>query len=161
MSDEHWPALPYDEWKDTYATLHLWSQVVGKIALSQAPAINHSWGIALQLTARGLATRALPHGDRTFQIEFDFIDHALDIRTSDGDRRRLPLEPRAVAAFYSQVTRLLEQMALPVKIWPVAVEIPTPIRLDSDTEHRSYDAEYAQRFWRILLQIERLLTASR
>lgn len=161
MSDERWPPLPYDEWKDTYATLHLWSQIVGKIALAQAPALNHSWGIALQVTARGLATRALPHGDRTFQMEFDFIDHALEIRASDGDRRRLPLEPRSVSDFYAQVMQLLEQMTLPVKIWPVAVELPSPIRLDSDTEHRSYDAEYAQRCWRILLQIECALSAAR
>lgn len=161
MSDERWPPLRHDDWKDTYATLHLWSQIVGKIALAQAPAINHSWGIALQVTARGLATRALPHGERAFQMEFDFIDHALDVRTSDGDQRRLPLHPRPVAEFYRAVMTLLDEMRLPVKIWPVAVELPAPIRLDTDTEHRSYDPAYAHRFWHILLQVERAFSASR
>jgi hypothetical protein len=161
MNDERWPPLRYDEWKDTYATLHLWSQVVGKIALAQAPALNHSWGIALQVTARGLATRALPHGTRAFQMEFDFIDHALEVRTSDGERQMLPLEPRPVAEFYSAVMRLLDEMKLPVKIWPVAVELPQPIRLDTDTEHRSYDPAFAHRFWHILVQVERAFSESR
>jgi hypothetical protein len=161
MNDERWPALPYDAWKDTYATLHLWSQIVGKIALALAPPINHSWGIALQLTSRGLITRTLPHGDRALTIEFDFIDHKLDIRTSNGDSRSLPLEPRTVAAFYDEVMRLLRELSLDVKIWPVAVELPEPIRLDRDTEHRSYDAEAVTRFWRILLQVEHAFAASR
>src|SRR5262245_10795187 len=100
MSNDAWPALPYDEWKDTYATLHMWTQVVGKIALAQAPPLNHSWGIALQMSARGLATRVLPHGSRSFTIDFDFVDHVLVVRVSDGAVRTLPLVPRTVADFY-------------------------------------------------------------
>ena len=161
MADDRWPALRYDEWKDTYATLHLWSQIVGKIALDLVPPLNHSWGIAMQVTSRGLATRTLPHGNRAFTMEFDFIDHALDIRTSDGERRRIPLRAQPVAAFYSEVMQTLAEMSLPVRIWPVAVELPAPIRLDTDTEHHSYDAGAANRFWRILLQIDRVFTASR
>jgi hypothetical protein len=152
MTEERWPALPYDDWKDTYATLHLWSQVVGKVALALAPAINHSWGVAFQVTSRGLATRTLHYGDRSLTIDFDFIDHALVIRTSDGDRRTLPLEPQSVAAFYRNVLRTLEEMSLPVRIWPVAVEVPVPSRLDTDTEHHSYDPVFANRVWRILLR---------
>jgi hypothetical protein len=161
MPDERWPALPYDAWKDTYATLHLWSQVVGKVALALAPPINHSWAVALQVTSRGLATRTLAHTDRSFTIEFDFIDHVLVVHTSDGERRTLALAPRSVRDFYRDLMRMLQEMALPVKIWPMAVELPTPIRLDSDTEHHSYDPVFANRLWRILLQAERVFSASR
>jgi hypothetical protein len=159
--DDLWPALPYDAWKDTYSTLHLWTQIVGKIALAQAPPLNHSWGIAFQITPRGLATRTLPHGRRAFMMEFDFIDHHLAIRASDGAVRTIALEPRTVADFYREVLRTLASMALPVRIWPVAVELPAPVRLDTDTDHRTYDPEYARRCWRILVQIERVLTAAR
>src|SRR4029078_2017081 len=100
MTDELWPALPYDSWKTTYATLHMWTQVVGKVALAQAPPLNHSWGVALQVTARGLSTRTLPHGLRSFTIEFDFVEHVLLIRTSDGQSRTLPLASQTVATFY-------------------------------------------------------------
>jgi hypothetical protein len=156
-----WPALPYDAWKDTYATLHMWSQVVGKVALAQSPPINHSWGTALGVTARGLATATLPHGDRSFTIAFDFIDHQLLIDTSDGDRRSLPLEPRSVAEFYRIVIGMLQEMRLPVKIWPVPVELPSPIPFEQDTGHHSYDPESAHRFWQILLEVHRVFTRSR
>jgi hypothetical protein len=159
--EEVWPPLSYDEWKDTYATLHMWSQVVGKVALAQAAPINHSWGIAMQVTARGLATRPLPYGQRSFTIEFDFIDHQLVIRTADGDKRTLALEPRSVADFYREVMALLAAMALPVRVWPMPVEIPSPIRFDTDTIHHSYDPVLANRFWRILVQVERVFTQSR
>src|SRR4051812_25965792 len=119
MADERWPPLPYDGWKDTYATLHMWAQVVGKVALAQAPPVNHSWAIALHLTPRGLATRTLPHGARAFGIEFDFIEHQLVIRTSDGVTRSLPLIPRTVADFYREVMAMLRDMGLPVRIWPM------------------------------------------
>jgi hypothetical protein len=161
MPEDRWPALPYEAWRDTYATLHLWSQVVGKIALALAPEINHSWGVALHLTARGFSTRTLPHSGRTFTIEFDFIDHVLVVRTSDGDRRTLPLAPQPVRDFYRELMRTLQEMSLGVKIWPVAVELPVPIRLDADTEHHSYDPVYANRFWRVLLQVEPVFSASR
>ncbi len=151
-----WPELPYDDWKDTYATLHMWSQVVGKVVLAQAAPLNHSWGIALLVTARGLTTRALPHGSRSFTMAFDFIDHQLVIETSDGDRRRLPLAPRSVADFYREVMALLATMNLPVRIWPMPVEVPDPIRFDQDTVHQSYDPDWANTFWRILVQVERV-----
>jgi hypothetical protein len=161
MSDQLWPALPYETWKDTYATLHMWMQVVGKVALAQAPPVNHSWAIAMQVTPRGLSTRTLTHGRRTFSIEFDFIDHQLVIRASDGATRTLALAPRSVADFYREVMATLRDMALPVTIWPMPVEIPSPIRFDEDTAHASYDPEYANRFWRILLQVERVLNEAR
>jgi hypothetical protein len=159
--DDVWPALPHDRWKDTYATLHMWSQVVGKVVLAQAAPLNHSWGISLLVTARGLTTRALPHGTRTFTMAFDFIDHQLVIETSDGDRRQLPLEPRSVADFYRRVMDLLAAMGLQVRVWPMPVEIADPIRFDQDTIHHSYDPEWANRFWRILVQVERVFTSSR
>jgi hypothetical protein len=161
MTDELWPALPYEAWKDTYATLHMWTQVVGKVALAQAPPLNHSWAIALQVTSRGLSTRALPHGRRTFTIDFDFIDHQLSIHASDGSTRTLPLVPRSVADFYHDLMRTLREMALPVKIWPMPVEVPSPIRFDEDTVHNSYEQAHANRFWRILVQIERVLSDTR
>src|SRR4029453_12458886 len=161
MTTESWPALAYDAWKDTYETVHLWAQIVGKIALAQAPKLNHSWGIAFRVTPRGLTTLTLPHGNRSFTIEFDFIDHALVIRTSEGMVRSLPLGPRTVADVYRDLMDSLRAMGLPVKIWPVTVEIPTPIRLDQDTAHHSYDPEYVQRFWRILVQLERILNDAR
>lgn len=161
MSHDAWPALPYEAWKDTCATLHMWSQVVGKVALAQAPPLNHSWAIALQVTARGLATRALPHDRCSFTMEFDFIDHQLEIRTSSGDRRALPLGPRTVADFHREVMATLADMSLPVRIWPMPVEIPSPIRFDRDTSHHTYDPESANRFWRVLVQVERVFTRSR
>jgi hypothetical protein len=160
MTGELWPALPYDAWKDTYATLHMWTQVVGKVALAQAPPLNHSWGVALQVTARGLSTRTLPHHDRLFTIQFDFIEHQLVIRASDGETRTLVLRPQTVADFYRELMSTLDGMGLPVKIWPMPVEIPSPIRFDQDTVHHSYDPEYANRCWRILAQAARVLTAS-
>jgi len=161
MSGDVWPELPYEAWKETYATLHMWTQVVGKVALAQAPPVNHSWAIALQITARGLSTRTLPHGRRSFTIEFDFIDHQLIIRASDGATRALSLAPRSVADFYHEVMAMLRDMALPVKIWPMPVEVPSPIRFDEDTIHHSYDPEYANRVWRILVQSERVLNSAR
>lgn len=161
MSREHWPALPYEAWKDTYATLHMWSQIVGKIALAQAPPLNHSWAVAFRVTARGLETGLLPHGNRSFTIAFDFVDHRLVIRTSNGIHRVLPLAPRSVAEFYREVLTTLNEMELQVRIWPMPVEIPAPVRLDTDTVHRSYDPEYANRFWRILVQVHRVFMERR
>jgi hypothetical protein len=161
VSDDRWPALPYDAWKDTCATLHMWSQVVGKIALAQAPPLNHSWATTLVVTPRGLSTQALPHGHRSFEMEFDFVDHHLAIRASDGATRTLTLTARSVADFYRDVMDALGNMALPVTIWPMPVEIPSPIRFDEDTLHHSYDREYAHRFWRVLVQCQRVLNAAR
>lgn len=160
MADQ-WPPLPYHEWKETYATLHMWSQVVGKIALAHVPPINHSWGIALQLTARGLQTRPLPHGPHSFTIEFDLVDHRLLIERADGQRVALPLQSRSVADFYREVMTTMADIALPVTIWSMPVEIPSPIRFEQDTTHHTYDSEYANRLWRILVQVERAFTAAR
>src|SRR5262245_29284173 len=123
----------------------MWTQVVGKIALALMPPLNHSWGIAFQVTPRGLATRTLPYGARTFTIEFDFIDHQLVIRVSDGTIRTIPLAPQSVADFYRAVMNVLAELKLTVKIWPMPVEIPDPIRFDQDTVHHAYDPEYANR----------------
>lgn len=161
MAEARWPALPYGEWEDTYATLHMWSQIVGKIALASAPPLNHCWGSAMRLTARGLTTALLAHGERTFSIEFDFVDHRLLVDIIDGSVRTLPLAPRSVADFYAMLMDLLRAEGLATKIWPVAVEVPTPVRFTDDVEHRSYDAAYANRFWRILIEVERVFTASR
>ncbi|MGH8124715.1 MAG: DUF5996 family protein [Rhodanobacteraceae bacterium] len=158
--DACWPALPYDKWKDTYATLHLWSQVVGKIALALAAPLNHCWAVALRVTPRGLTTRPLPLGTRTFTIQFDFIDHQLLIRTSDGMTRTLTLRPCSVADFYRELLATLVAMRLPVKIHPMSTELPKPVRLDRDTQHHSYDPAYANRLCRILVQVDRVFTDS-
>jgi len=161
MTDDRWPALPYDAWQDTCATLHMWSQIVGKITLAQAPPVNHCWGIAFHLTTRGFITPLLSYGPRTFTIAFDFIDHLLVFQTSDGERRALTLEPRPVADMYRAIMATLRDLSMPVRIWPMPVEIPAPIRFDEDTGHHAYDPEYARRFWRVLLQVHRVFTDTR
>jgi hypothetical protein len=153
-ADELWPPLPYEAWKDTYATLHMWTQVVGKVALALAAPLNHSWAVALQLTPRGLSTRRLVNGARSFTME-------IEVRASDGMERRVALKPRTVADFYREVMTVLGAMGLGVSVWPMPVEIPSPIRFDEDTVHGSYDPGYANRWWRILMQIEDVLTRSR
>jgi hypothetical protein len=158
---ESWPPLPLDAWRDTYATLHMWTQVVGKVALALAPPLNHWWGVALQVTPRGLSTRPLPHSGRTFIIEFDFIEHELRIIASDGMTGGLALAPRTVADFYVDVMETLADMDLGVRIWPMPVEIPDPIRFDEDTIHASYDPAAAHRFWQILVECERVFSTAR
>jgi len=155
-----WPELP-PSWNDTYATLHMWTQIIGKIALAEAPPLNHCWSSALQLTARGLTTRPLPHGERTFTIEFDFIGHELVIATSDGLHRSLPLAPGTVALFYADVMRTLGDMQLPVRIWPMPVEVPNPVRFTDDCAHASYDRAHVEAFWRILARCERVFSRAR
>ena len=159
-ADACWPALPYEAWKDTYVTLHLWSQVVGKVALALAAPLNHCWGVALRVTPRGLTTRPLPYGTRSFTIQFDFVDHRLLVSTSDGVTHTLELKPRSVTGFYRALLDTLDDMGLPVKIRPTSTELPEPIRLDRDTEHHSYDREYVDRLRRILVQLDRVFTDS-
>jgi hypothetical protein len=159
--NEQWPSLPYDEWKDTYATLHMWTQIVGKIALASTPPLNHSWSVTLLMTPRGLITHTMTHAQRTFTMEFDFFDHQLVIRVSDGQVKTVALAPRSVASFYAEVMAALGALALPVKIWPMAVEIPVPIRLDTDETHRSYDPALANRCWTILSKVARVFEGSR
>ena len=158
---EPWPDLPYDSWKETCATLHLWTQVIGKIRLARSPWLNHSWHVPLYVTARGLTTSAIPYAPRTFDIEFDFVDHVLLLRSSDGATRELPLHPRTVADFYRTVMEVLEDMALPVIIDRVPNEIADAIPFDRDVAHSAYDPDSAQRFWRLLVQADRVFSQFR
>jgi hypothetical protein len=151
-----WPALPFAEWKDTAATLHMWTQIVGKIRLAQSPWTNHSWHVTLYLTARGLTTSPIPHGVSTFEIRFDFIEHELRILKSDGAVRVLKLRPQSVAKFYEDVMGALAELELPVSINVIPNEIENPVPFDRDEEHRSYDGEYANRFWHVLVQSDRV-----
>jgi hypothetical protein len=153
---QFWPALPFAEWQATAETLHMWTQIVGKIRLSLTPWVNHSWHVTLYLTSRGLTTSPIPHGLDTFELRFDFISHELRILKSDGARRVVPLQPQSVAEFYRAVMSVLEELALPVKIDLTPNELPDPIPFDRDEQHRSYDPEYANRFWRVLLQSDRV-----
>jgi hypothetical protein len=151
-----WPALPYGAWKDTCATLHLWTQIVGKVRLALTPWVNHSWHATLYVTARGLTTSPIPYERRVFQVDFDFLDHVLQIRTSDGTERRLPLGPRSVADFHDALFEALAELDIAVRIHGSPNEVPDPIPFREDREHASYDPDYAQRFWRALLQIDRV-----
>lgn len=153
---EAWPSLPYPEWKDTFETLRLWLQVVGKVRLVQSPWVNHQWHVTLYVTARGLTTSPIPHGVHTFQIDFDFVDHRLYIDGSDGRRRSFRLEPQPVSAFYRRVMQLLGELDLPVKINRKPNELPEAIPFDEDEIHAAYDPEYAGRFWRALVQADRV-----
>jgi hypothetical protein len=158
---EFWPSLPLAEWRDTCATLHMWTQVIGKIRLAQAPMINHWWQVPLYVTCRGVTTSPMPYGARTFQIDFDFLDHRLVIQTSDGPTDGLALRPCTVADFYAEVIQRLRALGLDIGIWTTPVEIPDPIPFERDREHGTYDPDYANRFWRILVQADRIFTAFR
>ena len=151
INPEPWPELPLEAWKDTYATLHMWTQIVGKVRLALSPRINHWWEVPLYVTARGLTTSPIPYQGGIFEIQFDFIHHQLLIRTSDDAERRMALAPRSVADFYGEFFRCLQSLDIQVKIWKMPVEITNPIPFDRDRQHASYDPEYANRFWRILV----------
>ena len=152
-----WPALPLAAWSETRDTLHLWLQIVGKIRLRLAPPQNHSWHSTLYVTSRGLSTRAMPHGDRTFEIDLDFIDHRLVVTASNGVRGGFALEPMTVAAFYERLMAELASLRLPVRISRRPNEVIDPIPFDRDDTHRSYDADAVHRFWRALVQMTRVL----
>ena len=156
-----WPPLALDDWRDTFATLRLWTQVVGKIRLASSPATNHWWNITLHLTSRGLTTTPMFHGARVFQIDLDLVDHRLAISTAEGDRLGFPLVSLSVAAFYRQTMRALRDLGLEVPIHAAPVELPEVVPFAEDEEHRTYDPEHANRFWRILLQVERVLSVFR
>ena len=151
-----WPALPFTEWQDTATTLHMWTQIVGKIRLTLTPWTNHSWHVTLYVTSRGLTTSPIPYGTWTFEIVFDFIDHELRILKSDGAARVLKLRPQSVAKFYGEVMNALADMELPVTINLRPNEIEKAIPFDQDEEHHAYDREYANRFWRVLVQSDRV-----
>jgi hypothetical protein len=158
---ETWPELDYDAWKDSCATLHLWTQIVGKIRLAHAPMLNHWWQVPLYVTSRGLTTSAMPHGARTFQIDFDFIDHRLRIAVSDGRGDSLPLSPRSVADFYAEIMARLCALDLETRLWTMPVEIADPIRFEDDRVHAAYDPEQVTRFWRALAQIDQVFAVFR
>jgi hypothetical protein len=151
-----WPPLPLEAWKDTYATLHMWTQIVGKVRLAQSPWVNHSWHVTLYVTPRGLGTGPVPYGTRTFDIDFDFMDHELTVRSSDGLGGRIVLKPQSVATFHSSLMAQLDELDLHVDIHRMPNEVPDPIPFDEDETHHAYDREYANRFWRILVQADRI-----
>jgi Family of unknown function (DUF5996) len=149
-----WPVLPFAAWKDTCATLHMWTQMVGKVRLRLTPLVNHYWNVPLYVSARGLTTSQIPYGERAFEIWFDFIQHRLVLETSDGIVKTIPLSPRSVADFYADFIAMLRSAGIDVTIWKMPVEVPNPIPFDQDRVHASYDPEFVGRFWRILLSVD-------
>jgi hypothetical protein len=154
-----WPELPWDAWSDTAATLHMWTQIVGKTRLALTPLQNHWWNVPLYVTARGLGTSAMAYKDDVLDIEFDLFEHVLRIRLGSGKNETLALAPKSVADFYREYFQCLDTLGIAVKIWPMPVEIQQPIRFDRDTEHSAYDREYAHRFWQILASAEKVFRA--
>ena len=152
-----WPALPLDSWQDTRATLHMWTQIVGKIRMRLTPLVNHYWNVPLYVTSRGLTTSRIPYGERSFELWFDFIQHQLVLDTSDGISKKLPLEPMPVSDFYAKCMTMLRSADINVSIWTMPVEIPDPIPFEKDQQHHSYDAASVQKFWRILLSVDAVL----
>jgi hypothetical protein len=152
-----WPELPLDVWQDTYATLHMWTQIIGKIRLMQAPHVNHWWQVVMYVTARGLTTSPIPFGERTFEIDFDFVDHQLIVRTHEGANRSFSLVARSVAGFYRELTEALRSLGIDIGIWTTPVEVPERVPFEEDDLHASYDPEYAQRCGRVLVQVDRVL----
>jgi hypothetical protein len=155
-TEQDWPALPLEEWQATYSTLHMWTQIVGKIRLTLTPLVNHFWNVALYVNTRGLTTSPISFHGRTFEIQFNFVQHRLEIRTADAERA-FALSPMSVAAFYKELFSLLRQLGIDVQINPKPQEVPNPIPLDQDDTHASYDPEYANRLWRILRSTEIVL----
>ncbi|MFA0812935.1 DUF5996 family protein [Microbulbifer epialgicus] len=151
-----WPDIPFDQWSETAATLHMWSQIVGKIRLARTPWTNHSWHVPFYVTSRGLDTSPIPYDGRAFSIEFDFIDHLLLIQTTDGDSLPITLKPQSVADFYREVVGAMKELGLSVKIYTTPSEIPNGIPFEKDIEHCHYDQVFATRFWRALVQIDRV-----
>ncbi len=146
-----WPALPLASWQDTYTTLHMWTQMVGKVRLALAPPVNHWWHVPLYVNARGLTTSAIPYRGSAFELQFDFAEHQLQLRLAGGQVHVLPLAPRSVAEFYREFLALLGAAGIEVKIWPMPVEVPDPIPFDQDQQHAAYDRAAVEKFWRILV----------
>jgi hypothetical protein len=151
-----WPDLPYEAWRETCSTLHLWTQIVGKVRLAQTPWLNHGWHVPLYVTTKGLTTSPIPHGSRFFELEFNFIEHVLEIALSDGSSRQIALRAEPVALFYNTLMRTLAEAQVPVIINEHPCEIKDATAFSKDLSHASYDPEYAQRFWRVLLQVDRV-----
>ncbi len=152
-----WPALPLSSWQDTCETLHMWTQIVGKVRLALTPLVNHWWNVPLYVNSRGLTTSAIPYHDSAFELQFDFLDHQLELRTAAGQVHSLALAPRSVAAFYREFMAMLHSAGIEVAIWRMPVEIPNPIPFDEDEVHASYDREAAQTFWHILVTAHTVL----
>jgi len=150
-NQDAWPELPLEAWQDTYATLHMWTQIVGKVRLALSPRVNHWWEVPLYVSARGLTTSAIPYGNEIFEIQFDFIEHELIIQTSWGASKTMELEPRSVAEFYAEFMAALRSLGIEVKISTMPCEVPNPVRFERDTQHASYDREYAHRLWKVLV----------
>ena len=150
-TDGSWPALPLEAWRETCDTLHMWTQIVGKVRMGLTPLVNHWWNVTLYVTSRGLTTGAMPCGDGDLEIAFDFLDHNLVITSSDDRRKQLPLIPRSVADFYGEFMASLKSMGADVRIWPTPVEVSDPIPFPQDRRHAAYDSQYVCHFWRILL----------
>ena len=155
-----WPALPLEDWQQTYATLHMYTQIVGKLRLKLSPMANHWWQVPLYVTARGLTTSPIPYQDRTFQMEFDLFDHQLVVQTSEGDVRRIALGP-AVKDFYREVMQSLRGLEIEVRIWPRPVEVPDPIPFAEDDQHANYEAAAAHRFWHVLRHVDQVFQVFR
>jgi hypothetical protein len=149
-----WPPLPLAAWRDTYATLHMWTQIVGKVRLALSPNINHFWGCTLYVTSRGLTTSPIPYELGAFEVLFDFTSHVLEITTSLGEIRAFRLMPRTVAEFYAEFMNALESLGIHAKVWTMPVEVPRPVRFTLDEGHKSYDPDYAHRFWQILVSAD-------
>jgi hypothetical protein len=156
-----WPALRVDDWTATRETLHMWTQIVGKVRMAREPMVNHWWQVTSYVTPRGLTTSTLFDGPRAFDLEFDFLDHVLRIRVDDGAQRTVALEPQTVAAFHAETMGALADLGLDIEIWPVPVEVERAIPFAQDTEHRDYDAAAAEVFWRQLVQADRVLKVFR
>ena len=157
VNEEQWPSLPFESWSATCATLHMWIQIVGKIRLANSPWVNHCWNSTLYVTSRGLTTSPIPHLDRTCQIDFDFLSHELVIQSSNGGMTAFSLEAQSVAKFYKRLMEEMNSLDLHVEINMKPNEVATPIRFDEDEIHSAYDPDYANRFWRILVQADRIL----
>jgi hypothetical protein len=156
-----WPALTIDKWADTRDSVHLWTQIVGKVRMALEPMTNHWWQVTLYVSARGLTTSLMHAGDRGLEVEFDFLAHQLELRTTDGAVRRVALEPRSVASFYSETMKALDELAIPVQIVPRPNEVVDAIPFDEDEVHRSYDPDAAHQFWLALVQMHRVLSVFR
>jgi len=150
-------ALPFDAWKDTLATLHMWAQVVGKVRLKLSPLVNHWWNVPFYVTARGFTTSAMPYQGRTIEAQFDFIEHQLVVESSDGRAISIALQPQSVAEFYAQFMAALAELDVPVHIWTLPCEVPNPIPFEKDRVHAAYDAEAAHKFWRRVAWVDQVL----
>lgn len=157
MQHAEWPELPLASWRETYATLHMWTQIAGKVRLALSPRVNHWWHVPFYVSARGLTTPPIPYGSRVFEVEFDFLRHQVSIHCSDGQTQTVALYARSVADFYREFMSALARLGIEVKIWKMPVEVPDPIAFDRDTQHASYDRDAVQRFWRILLSTDLVL----